>query len=200
MNKIYRIQVTKENYRRLPELVATAIKEGAKQIMLVYGDGPEAPKVKDAAPYIEKARDHDIEFVMNDTYFFVPEDLDMDIKKIKPVIENKKPVKTSVIILTADRKDYLLKVLDGFTGSDFELIIVDDNSVDGTFDVVKTKKYNFPLTYIYWKREKKFEPGTPYNRAGPARNLGARHAKGENLIFIDGDIVPGPDFISEQPR
>jgi GT2 family glycosyltransferase len=35
------------------------------------------------------------------------------------------------------------------------------------------------------------------NRTGPARNLGAAAARGDTLVFLDGDTVPEPGFLRE---
>jgi len=57
-----------------------------------------------------------------------------------------------------------------------EVIVVDDHSTDGTKELVQP----FGVTLI------EADEGTGANNA---RNLGARHAHGDVLIFIDSDIV-----------
>lgn len=61
----------------------------------------------------------------------------------------------------------------------YELIIVDDHSTDGTIELVKTYKGQYVSIYSL------------VGITGPAaaRNLGAFKAKGDILVFLDGDIV-----------
>ncbi|HEV8538860.1 MAG TPA: glycosyltransferase family 2 protein [Bacteroidota bacterium] len=58
----------------------------------------------------------------------------------------------------------------------FEVIVVDDHSTDGSFEVAK----HFQCTVV------QAENGSGANNA---RNFGAKHARGEILVFIDSDIV-----------
>ena len=91
----------------------------------------------------------------------------------------------SIIVPTYNRKDELEELLPSLVkqkcSSDFEVILVDDGSTDGTRDLLKSlaKKWNGRLRY--------FEQ----NRAGPgaARNLGIKHAHGEILTFVDSDCI-----------
>jgi len=69
----------------------------------------------------------------------------------------------------------------------YEIILVDDCSTDGTKD--------------YWDKIKHTETNIKYIRhevnqgLASARNSGILNARGEYIIFLDGDIVPESDFI-----
>lgn len=71
--------------------------------------------------------------------------------------------------------------------ADFELIVVDDGSSDGTGAVLETHKKNDERVKIY----------TTHN-GGPAqaRNLGMRHAAKDYLMFVDSDDKLAPGALS----
>ena len=84
----------------------------------------------------------------------------------------------SVVIPSFNRVALLGGALDSVFAqrfTDFEIIIVDDGSTDGTRDYL----------YSLGRRIKLFHQ--PNQGPGSARNLGARHATGEYLAFLDSD-------------
>lgn len=88
-------------------------------------------------------------------------------------------MKISIIIPTYNREKLLVKCLDSIYSSSirpYEIIIVDDNSTDNTKNIIK--KYD--CKYIKLNKNK---------GAGNARNIGAKYATGNILLFIDSDIV-----------
>ncbi|HNV86259.1 MAG TPA: glycosyltransferase [Candidatus Omnitrophota bacterium] len=103
----------------------------------------------------------------------------------------------SVIIPTFNRKTFTEKAVRsvlGQTGPDFEILLIDDGSSDGTS---KLKAVDPRLRYFFQE-----------NRGvAPARNLGLRHARGEWIAFLDSDDYWLPRkletqlrFHSENPR
>lgn len=95
----------------------------------------------------------------------------------------------SVIIPTYNEEDVILKCLYSLeiqTGVNFEVIVVDDGSTDKTIQLINkysSSKYNLRL--IEGKHE----------GAGPARNLGAKNAKGNILVFVDSDMTFDKHFL-----
>jgi peptidoglycan/xylan/chitin deacetylase (PgdA/CDA1 family)/glycosyltransferase involved in cell wall biosynthesis len=76
------------------------------------------------------------------------------------------------------------------TDSDFEVIVVDDGSGDGTAAVLRELETPFPLTVIEQE-----------NRgAGAARNAGAEVARGELLLFLDDDMEADTRLLAEHDR
>lgn len=63
--------------------------------------------------------------------------------------------------------------------NDLEIIVVDDNSSDGTFEVIKEYKDKYPFIQ-YFKNETNEGPGY-------SRNLGYKHSSGQYIIFMDDD-------------
>jgi hypothetical protein len=84
----------------------------------------------------------------------------------------------SIIIPTYNRRDLLERTLATVwsqTFTDFEVIVVDDGSTDGTVDFLKGQGERLRLFH-------------EVNRGpGGARNLGAAHAAGRYLAFLDSD-------------
>ena len=93
----------------------------------------------------------------------------------------------SFVVPTHNSKETIIPLLNSINTSNFnnfktfEMVIVDDNSKDNTFNIVKEniKKYKFKISIFSFKKH-----------IGPARarNIGATSAKGKFLVFLDGDV------------
>jgi glycosyltransferase involved in cell wall biosynthesis len=99
----------------------------------------------------------------------------------------------SVIVTTYNRPDALRAVLAGLLAQHdraFEVLIADDGSRDDTRALVTTiaRDSAVPVRHV-WQEDKGF-------RAGAARNRAAAIARGDYVIFLDGDCVPRPDWIT----
>lgn len=91
---------------------------------------------------------------------------------------NKNPF-FSVIIPTYNRKDFLKVAIDSVlcqTFENFELIIVDDGSTDGTENLVTNYK-DIRINYIHQK----------HKGVSSARNKGITNAQGKFISFLDSD-------------
>ncbi len=97
----------------------------------------------------------------------------------------------SIIIPTYNHRQALEKCLASIvaqTFRDFEVIIVDDGSVDGTADAVRN--FQFPISNFQFFRQE--------NRGAPAaRNTGLQKATGEYVLFCDADVVMRPDMLQK---
>jgi glycosyltransferase involved in cell wall biosynthesis len=102
--------------------------------------------------------------------------------------------RVSVIILTKNRKELLEKCLKSLikqTYQDFEMIVLDEHSTDGTDQVVhKLMKTHSNLVFV--QRDQK--------GLGYGRNRGVLLAKGEIIAFIDDDEEAHPDWLKEGVR
>ncbi len=107
------------------------------------------------------------------------------------------PEPVSVIVTTYNREDALgavLRALDRQTDQDFEVVVADDGSGKRTAETVEAwkKKAAYRLTHV-WHEDRGF-------RAAEIRNHAILAASGSYCIFLDGDCIPRPDFISAHRR
>ena len=105
---------------------------------------------------------------------------------------------TSAIIPTYNRKEILRMVLSAlllqsYPENKYEIIVADDGSSDGTGDMTQEMAKEHKQIKYFFQEDKGF-------RAGTARNLGAKHAMGSILIFLDNDVVAEPDLIRNYTR
>ncbi|MBI4281315.1 glycosyltransferase family 2 protein [Candidatus Uhrbacteria bacterium] len=108
----------------------------------------------------------------------------------------------SIIIPTYNHKKALAKCLASIaaqTFRDYEVIIIDDGSTDGTGEWLRTMKNhesriaNYAIETI---RDSLFVIRNSTNGGAPAaRNAGLQKAKGEYVIFCDADVVMRPDML-----
>jgi glycosyltransferase involved in cell wall biosynthesis len=101
--------------------------------------------------------------------------------------------KVSIIICSYNRANYIGAALDALyiqtSGVDqFEAIVVDNNSTDGTPEVFATWRASHPDGNFYYTTET--NQGASY-----ARNTGASMAKYDWLCFIDDDAIAHKDLV-----
>lgn len=97
--------------------------------------------------------------------------------------------KISVIIPCYNVSGYIEECLNSFinqTYTDFEIICVDDGSTDNTAEIIEA----------YMKNDSRISLIRQFNQyAGVARNNGMKCAKGEYLLFFDGDDFCEKDML-----
>ncbi len=103
----------------------------------------------------------------------------------------------SVIVTTYNREDALEAVLRSLarqSDSDFEVIVADDGSGPATAQLIKawTPKMGRRLEHV-WQEDQGF-------RAAEIRNRAVLAARGDYVIFLDGDCVARPDFVATHRR
>jgi glycosyltransferase involved in cell wall biosynthesis len=101
----------------------------------------------------------------------------------------------SVIIPTYNRIHRLRHVITAFEQQAYpldayEIIIVSDGSTDGTNAFLQSLRSKMRLRWF------------PQTNRGPAaaRNSGIEKAEGEFIVFVDDDVVPEPQLLSEHAR
>jgi len=101
-------------------------------------------------------------------------------------------LKVSVIIPTYNRKKELEKLLYSLNNqtllpSQFEVIIVDDGSDDGTKEWLEKNKDQFKVKISFYSQA--------HGGPGAARNLGMEKAHGDIFAFIDTDCIAEPKWL-----
>ncbi|MTI32486.1 glycosyltransferase [Xanthovirga aplysinae] len=96
----------------------------------------------------------------------------------------------SVIIPTFNRSHQIQEILDALEKQSlkkFEVVVVNDGSTDNTKEKIEELRssYSFSLRVLNCKN----------GGRSVSRNIGAKAAKGELLIFYDDDTRPNPDSI-----
>lgn len=103
----------------------------------------------------------------------------------------------SVIVTTYNRPDALSTVLLALLDQDdpnFEVIIADDGSAEPTRAAIAAF-HDKPHATGLQRLAHAWQPDDGF-RASAARNLGVHASRGEYLVFLDGDCIPRPDYIS----
>ena len=100
----------------------------------------------------------------------------------------------SVIIPTYNRSEYLRNTIislqeQNFPKDKYEIVVVDNNSMDNTPQVVEECGENGKKEVIYVK-----EPNIGLHNA---RHAGAKAAKGEILAYVDDDVICDKNWLSE---
>ncbi len=98
----------------------------------------------------------------------------------------------SIIVIAYNEERYLPQTLASLarqTERDFEVIVVDSNSTDGTEAVARQHAATLPA-FRYLKLPQALGPAY-------GRNRGAEIASATRLLFLDADTVLSPDFIAK---
>ncbi|RLG15980.1 hypothetical protein DRN63_04750 [Nanoarchaeota archaeon] len=104
-------------------------------------------------------------------------------------------VLVSFVVAVRNEADRIRACLDSIlsqTYKDFEVVVVDGGSTDGTVEIVKQYVRGNPS-----KVRLLFDPGLG---PGYARNLGAEAARGKVLAFIDGDDEINSEYLERTVR
>ena len=101
----------------------------------------------------------------------------MEISVVIPTYNNCRVLRHTIAALLAQ----------AFPAGAYEVIIADDGSTDGTAEMVQALRGPAPVRYV----------GQRNRSRAAARNLGARHARGRILMFLDSDLWAAPRLLAE---
>jgi len=110
-------------------------------------------------------------------------------------MDMKDHLKITIVICTYNRESILRSALCSFLEQkgleeiDYEIIVVDNGSTDGTRKLLEklSPKFNAKLRYIFEERK-----GLPY-----ARNAGIEHSRGDIIAFTDDDCRFEQNYLCE---
>ena len=102
----------------------------------------------------------------------------------------------SVILPTLNENGHIIKLIEEISKifnsnkKDFEIIVVDDNSNDGTYESVKKYQTNNSYLKVILRKDKK-------KNLANSINDGIIHSKYENIIWMDADFQHPPKYIKD---
>ena len=100
-------------------------------------------------------------------------------------------IAVSVVITTYNSKDFIEETIANIknqTLENYEVIMVDDNSTDGTVEILKNLRKDAKFKIILNDRN---------SGAGHSRNQAVSLAQGDYLIFLDDDDIYHPDMLEK---
>ena len=97
-------------------------------------------------------------------------------------------ISASIIIVTYDHKKYLDPCIKSILKQDYsyEIIIVDNNSNDNTYEYIKK---NYPEIKLIKNKQN-------YGY-GKGNNIGVKHAQGEYIVILNPDTIVENDWLNE---
>lgn len=105
----------------------------------------------------------------------------------------------SIVIPTYNREDSLPRVLAKLFSQEAllrdqnaEIVIVDDGSTDHTREIATkfAERFSVPLHYVYQEN----------SGSASARNHGIEESKGDIILFLDSDVIPGDGLVREHVK
>ena len=94
----------------------------------------------------------------------------------------------SIIIPVYNGEKFISKCLNSIllqTYRNFEIIVIDDGSIDNTVNILKKYQENYKNVKFFYQQN---------NGVSAARNLGIKKSKGKFLMFVDSDDYVKKDF------
>jgi glycosyltransferase involved in cell wall biosynthesis len=103
-------------------------------------------------------------------------------------------MRLSVVVLTSERPDALHLVLKGLARQrvpPFEVVVTEDGVSPATRECVDRDRAILPAPLVHVTQDHRGP------RMSRARNRGIARARGDYIVFLDGDMVPGGSFVAD---
>lgn len=102
--------------------------------------------------------------------------------------------KISIITCFLNTEQYIRETIESVLHQDYnnwELLLIDDGSIDNSTSIAKTFASEYPEKIIYLDHENHVNKGSSISR-----NLGIKNANGTLIAFLDADDIWLPDMLS----
>jgi glycosyltransferase involved in cell wall biosynthesis len=99
------------------------------------------------------------------------------------------PSRVTACVVVKDRLDMMGDCLDALAvqeGVDYDVVVIDNGSSDGTYEMLAERAESFPVAMAVLR-----VPGP----IGGARQAAVDHATAELIAFTDSDCIPAPDWL-----
>lgn len=111
-------------------------------------------------------------------------------------------MKASIIIGTYNHKEYTIQAIEACLAQDYseeyEIIIVDDGSTDGSIEVIKEYAIKYPNMIKYCVMDRDDGVDILLFRTSHVREKGLAMSSGEYILLLDGDDLITPNKLSLQ--
>lgn len=110
----------------------------------------------------------------------------------------------SICVISHNQREALKRCLDSLLAQsmpfDYEILISDDASLDGSYELACQYQNQYPQIHSYQCNTNDFNPTTKSSRSGWNRCNAVQHATGKYVAFVDGDdfFYPGKDIYQSQ--
>ena len=119
----------------------------------------------------------------------------VNLSSMDPEAKAQRP-RVSVVVIFFNEEPFLQEAVDSIlcqTLEDWELLLVDDGSTDGSSKIATQAVRKLPQKVRLLRHERQVNRGM-----SASRNLGLKYAQGEYVLFLDGDDVLTRTALSEQ--
>lgn len=110
----------------------------------------------------------------------------------------------SICVISHNQREALKRCLDSLLAQsipfDYEILVSDDASTDGSYELASQYQNQYQQIHAYQCNTNDFNPTTKSSRSGWNRCNAVQHATGQYVAFVDGDdfFYPGKNIYKAQ--
>lgn len=117
-----------------------------------------------------------------------------------------KNITLSICVISHNQRNALKRCVDSIIAQnipfEYEVLISDDASSDGSFELARTYAERYPQVHAYVCNTDNYNPSNKSSRSGWNRCNALKHARGKYIAHIDGDdfLLPDSHIYEKQVR